>query len=103
VCGGDVRIDPSLFWGDAPCPKCGTLLWFIGNPPEDYVFYEYEAAEFIRERFLERLSKELGVSKHELEANPVWARAKVFDSLDLLEVMMELEELDSGNGPSWEE
>jgi hypothetical protein len=28
VCGHDVRIDPTRPPGDAPCPHCGTLLWF---------------------------------------------------------------------------
>lgn len=28
VCGHDLRIDPSRPPGDAPCPSCGSLLWF---------------------------------------------------------------------------
>jgi anti-anti-sigma factor len=28
VCGFDLRILPSDPAGDAPCPKCGHLLWF---------------------------------------------------------------------------
>jgi hypothetical protein len=28
ICGADVRIEPSMPPGDAPCPWCGTLLWF---------------------------------------------------------------------------
>ena len=28
VCGKDVRIEPSRPPGDAPCPHCGSLLWF---------------------------------------------------------------------------
>lgn len=28
VCGSDVRIEPSDPAGDAPCPRCGHLLWF---------------------------------------------------------------------------
>jgi hypothetical protein len=31
VCGHKVRLEPSRPPGDAPCPQCGTLLWF---PPE---------------------------------------------------------------------
>jgi len=29
VCGLGVNLDPSLFYGDAPCPACGSLLWFV--------------------------------------------------------------------------
>src|SRR2546423_1698186 len=28
VCGSEVRTEPSRPLGDAPCPVCGTLLWF---------------------------------------------------------------------------
>jgi HptB-dependent secretion and biofilm anti anti-sigma factor len=28
VCGFDLKIEPSDPAGDAPCPRCGHLLWF---------------------------------------------------------------------------
>jgi len=28
ICGNDLRIEPSLYTLDAPCPRCGHLLWF---------------------------------------------------------------------------
>jgi hypothetical protein len=28
VCGDTLRIEPSDPAGDAPCPRCGHLLWF---------------------------------------------------------------------------
>jgi PTS system nitrogen regulatory IIA component len=28
LCGHEVRIEPSIPPGDAPCPNCGHLLWF---------------------------------------------------------------------------
>ena len=31
VCGKDLQIEPSRPPGDAPCPHCGTLLWFSGE------------------------------------------------------------------------
>ncbi|MFN0198778.1 MAG: phosphopantetheine-binding protein [Planctomycetaceae bacterium] len=29
VCGEMVTIEPSIDTGDAPCPKCGQLLWWF--------------------------------------------------------------------------
>jgi anti-anti-sigma factor len=29
VCGSDLKIEPSVPAGDAPCPRCGHLLWFV--------------------------------------------------------------------------
>src|SRR5437899_2111117 len=31
VCGGEVRVEPSNPPGDAPCPQCGHLLWFVNE------------------------------------------------------------------------
>src|SRR5579885_2489359 len=90
VCGGDVRIEPSVPFGDAPCPKCGTLLWFVGFTNETRLFFEYEAAEEIRERVIEVLAGHLGVSRQQLESDP--ALLEKMDSLDLVELVMELEE-----------
>jgi anti-anti-sigma regulatory factor len=28
LCGSDIQIEPSDPPGDAPCPRCGQLLWF---------------------------------------------------------------------------
>jgi DNA-directed RNA polymerase subunit RPC12/RpoP len=32
ICGHHVRLEPSIDTRDAPCPSCGHLLWFAGNP-----------------------------------------------------------------------
>jgi anti-anti-sigma factor len=29
VCGFDLKIEPCVPPGDAPCPRCGHLLWFV--------------------------------------------------------------------------
>jgi acyl carrier protein len=92
VCGKEVRIESSLIAGDAPCPHCGTLLWFVGVSYEDRLLFEYAGAEVIRERALEFLARALGVSKEELETNPAAADNLGYDSLDLVELMMELED-----------
>jgi nitrogen PTS system EIIA component len=34
ICGKDVVINPSFPPGDAPCPHCGSLLWYtLGHSP----------------------------------------------------------------------
>ena len=32
ICGHHVRIEPSIDTRDAPCPRCGHLLWFADSP-----------------------------------------------------------------------
>jgi hypothetical protein len=38
VCGNDVKIEPSTPGGDAPCPHCGTLLWFVSTDDGSLMF-----------------------------------------------------------------
>jgi hypothetical protein len=38
VCGNRVRIAPSDPAGDAPCPHCGVLLWFVARDSNVYFF-----------------------------------------------------------------
>jgi acyl carrier protein len=92
VCGKEVRIESSLIAGDAPCPNCGTLLWFVGFSEDNRLLFEYWGSERIRERALEFLASQLGVSKKDLGAIPARLDDLGFDSLDLVELMMELEE-----------
>jgi acyl carrier protein len=92
LCGADVCVEPSQPAGDAPCPKCGHLLWFlnIGGSPR---FYDAStisetkrrAAEACAGRLIERLKVELGVRAGASDDLGL-------DSLDIVEMVMELEE-----------
>ncbi len=59
VCGHAVRIDPSKPLGDAPCPHCGALLWFVGDAID---FMDARRAEWGKEgrTFLPRKPGDLG-------------------------------------------
>ncbi len=76
-------------FGDATCPKCGTLLWFVGNPSEPFLI-EYAKSEVIRDRVMQAAAARLGVEVEKLRANP--SLLDDLDSLDIVELVMELEE-----------
>jgi acyl carrier protein len=67
VCGKSTVLDPSSPPGDAPCPSCGHLLWW---------FQEHLSTRFEMERSQVTLDTSLTGS----------------ESLDLVELVMELEE-----------
>lgn len=69
-------IDPSLPHGDARCPACGTLLWFVHMPEDLWLFDRRRIDSAKAERLAELLADE----------EP--------DSLAIVELMMELEELE---------
>lgn len=84
VCGHGFRIQPSQLFGDAPCPACGTLLWFItgGEGPR---FFDPEAAGLIQ-----FVAARLGVSPDVVRAGRLDEVG--LDSMEVVELVMEWEE-----------
>ena len=66
ICGGESRIEPSFPAGDSPCPRCGHLLWWFQQRIGDH--NTTITAEL---QFIEDLKK---------------------DSMDIVEMMMEMED-----------
>ena len=77
ICGADVWIDPSQPPGDAPCPKCGHLLWFDDAN--------------IRRRILEMIAARLNRNPDEIDLDSPLPDFGA-DSLDVVELTLELEE-----------
>lgn len=80
VCGASVVIDPSLPHGDAPCPACGTLLWFVHVPEELWLFDRDHIDAAKARRIAEMLADE------------------ELDSIAIVELVMELEEFGEPSG-----
>jgi acyl carrier protein len=91
VCKANVCLDPSLFFGDAPCPNCGTLLWFL-HANSEFLLFERESTDPIREQVLRHIAEQLGVDPGRIAANPRVINELGADSLDVVELVMELEE-----------
>jgi acyl carrier protein len=93
VCGQAVRVEPSRPFDDAPCPACGTLLWFVSVGTEPRVI-DPQASGLI-----EIVAERLGVTPEEVRAGRLGELG--LDSLDVVELIMELEEgTDIGPGPT---
>ena len=91
ICDGAVWIEPSQPPGDAPCPNCGTLLWFYESSTEIRI-HPAELADAIRERLAEFFGESLGVDKNEVTDASSFVDDLGHDSLDTVELVMELEE-----------
>ncbi|HEV7225506.1 MAG TPA: acyl carrier protein [Pirellulales bacterium] len=92
VCGGEICIEPSLPPGDAPCPQCGTLLWFFDSP-EGCRCYEASLVESILDRFAKFVGEMLGVRPMPAGGSQAFlAEALGDDSLEAATLAMELEE-----------
>lgn len=84
VCGHAFRIEPSQPFGDAPCPACGSLLWFsfVGERPQ---YFDPEAAGIA-----ELVAARLGISPDAVRSGRLDELG--LDSLDVVELVMELED-----------
>jgi acyl carrier protein len=102
VCEGAISIEPSSPSGDAPCPQCGTLLWFV-NTENGVRLYETELLKELRDRLIEVVGDKPGLTPGEAfelatTIAHIIGRFSVFDldSLDMVELVMELEENEFG-------
>ncbi|PHR97634.1 MAG: hypothetical protein COA78_27315 [Blastopirellula sp.] len=99
VCGKSVIIEPSALFGDAPCPGCGTLLWFVARKT-DAIYFEHRTAASIQDRIKELFARQLGILPEKLpdEINESTLKALGIDSLNTVELVLMLEEeLDNGH------
>jgi acyl carrier protein len=91
VCGAFVHIEPSRPPGDAPCPSCGTLLWFV-PAAHGATFFDAETVDALRERLLGYISTRMGIPKDRLSLSTSFVEDLGIDSLDIVELVMQLEE-----------
>jgi acyl carrier protein len=91
VCGAHARITPSQPGGDAPCPNCGSLLWFFSNSGETLVF-ERRSIEPVLEIIRAEVAKQLGVDESLITDDVDFIRDMKADSLDKVELVIALEE-----------
>ena len=93
VCEQSLNIEASTPFGDAPCPNCGSLLWFVSRDATIH-FFEHDAATPVRERIRQLIANRLGVSRDKVpvDLNDFSFQELGADSLDIVELVMELEE-----------
>jgi acyl carrier protein len=91
VCDTDLCIEPSQPPGDAPCPSCGTLLWF-SRTPEGIRLHRAEAVALVRNRAIEIIRANLGLGPQPIDLAASFIEDIGADSLDIVELVMELED-----------
>jgi acyl carrier protein len=90
TCDSVVRVEPSLFFSDAPCPSCGCLLWFVRLGEQWLVVQPSETA---RKKGLAKVLSELaGVGDLQRPFGPETFAEMDLDSTEFLELVMDLED-----------
>ncbi len=91
ICDTLVCIEPSQPSGDAPCPGCGTLLWYV-RTSAGLRAYESEEVTPILERITRIICDHLGVNKDRISSSTSFVEDMGGDSLDIVLLVMALEE-----------
>ena len=87
LCEAEIQLEPSRPHGDAPCPRCGQLLWFVDTSDGFRLFAPDD--------LLDRIATKLGVNRDEISSLDDLTKFGS-DSLDMIELLMELEEEGEG-------
>jgi acyl carrier protein len=91
LCDANIAIEPSVFFGDGTCPNCGELIWFL-KAPDDTRTFSRHGNEELRDRILDSMAEQLGIPRERIANNPSLLSDIGADSLDSVELLMELEE-----------
>jgi hypothetical protein len=78
VCGNEVHIEPSTPPGDAPCPFCGCLLWFVVTPTQSRPAVEHTAADGA-----EQPNVPIGLSSSMRHYEVLWSASGIISALGI--------------------
>ncbi len=93
-CGATQVIERTDAVGVVTCNRCRHLVPYVWLPAVGEMSQEGDSSEL--DRLVAEVANRLGVTRYELEAGPVVLSQRFADSLDLVELIMELEAIQNG-------
>ncbi|NND97110.1 MAG: hypothetical protein HKN47_07270 [Pirellulaceae bacterium] len=91
LCEAEVHVEPTALFGDMNCPSCDQKLWYL-NAADSARFFEHQTSGELQDRAISFIAERLEVDKTQLAANPKMINELETDSLEALEMIMDLEE-----------
>jgi acyl carrier protein len=92
VCGRHLEV--SIPFGNAPCPNCGSLLWYL-NSGDEVLYIDEEVGIRLRRKLRTLLAQQLGVEEKDVPGDWEALPQLGVDSLDTVELSIQLgDELD---------
>ncbi len=90
-CNADLRTGDLPLYGRVPCPNCGLYLFYL-NTPAGFRSFENQESERLQERIIDLVSEQLGIDRDKLANDAAIINELGADSLDVVELVMELED-----------
>ena len=91
LCQCGIQIEPTSIFGDFDCRGCGRTLWYLAAS-NTARFFEHAQAKPIRDYVIDFIAERLDVDPLALAEDPELLNSQDTDSLERLEMLMELEE-----------
>ena len=91
ICDAPISVEATQHYGETSCPRCGTAMWFCQDRAGLRLHDAVEAAA-IRQRVQEIVGENLGVEPERLTDTSSFVQDVGADTLDIVEMVMELEE-----------
>ncbi len=88
---GALLIGPSERYGTVTCPSCNRPLWFT-KAPDGVWFHDPESVAGVRARVIRIVCDHLGVNLDRINDGTTFTEDIGADTLDIVEMVMELEE-----------
>jgi len=97
-CRTDLRTYGFELMGEARCPRCDIALWHITLHSDTALFIDFAGDPGIKSRILDFLAERLEVARQELESNPELLRGLSDDSLEIVELVVQIDEATDTDG-----
>ena len=91
LCDADIRVDSTALFGDFECPECNEKLWFL-TAADSARFFEHESSRELQGQAIGFIAQRMEVDEGKLREDPSILNDLETDSLEALELLMDLEE-----------
>jgi acyl carrier protein len=91
ACAAAVSLEPPQRYGETTCPQCGKRLWFA-RQRDGVWFHDADRAAAIRERVRAIVGHNLRIEPAAVNDSTTFMEDVGADTLDIVELVMELEE-----------
>ena len=91
LCDAEIFVQEPRFLGCISCASCEKELWYM-DIPDDRRFFSMQHSDHVLQSACEFIGEELGVSPEEVTDNPDLLIDNGVDSLQLLQIVMDMEE-----------
>ncbi|MEL6896813.1 MAG: phosphopantetheine-binding protein [Planctomycetota bacterium] len=90
-CSAVMDVSQEIFFGDAQCHTCNRGICYLNAPNETHVF-PLEGNQALREEVIARIAEQLQAPVSEVVDNPHLLDDYGLDSLQILQLLVQLEE-----------